>query len=93
MNTLPDASRLVQIVLDLTHQLEREPTPAECPTWCVMRDLDAAGKAPDPDDPFHEVAFWEYIAWASLELFEEDAEGFAHLCRAVADDCAAGIAV
>ena len=93
MSTLADASRLVQIVLDLDHTIPGEPTPADCPTWCVLRDLEAAGTAPDPADPFCDAAFWEYVAWASLELFGEDADGFAHLCRAVADDCVAGIAV
>lgn len=89
----PDIARLPKIVLSLAHQIEREPTPTECPTWCVMRDLEAAGNAADPDDPFHEVAFWEYIAWASVELFGPDADAFAQTCRGIADECAARIAV
>lgn len=87
------AGRLVEIVMRRWDEIPGEPTPAECPTWCVLRDLEAAGNPADPEDPFCDAAFWEYVAWASEQLFGPEADAFAQTCRAIADDCVAGIAV
>lgn len=73
--------------------LDREPTPAECPSWCAMTALLAQGIQQTTDDPFTEAAFWEYVAWASVELFGSIAGAFAQTCRGLADEAAAGIAV